>query len=83
MELIFLKVLGGKNAVIKYNLARILSYTLIGFVLGSLGFFLGTAGKSFEGNSVIIPFSVQSILKLLAGLFMILMGFSLLGLFPF
>lgn len=33
--------LGGKNAVIKYNLARILSYTLIGFVLGSLGFFLG------------------------------------------
>ena len=75
--------LGGKNAVIKYNLARILSYTLIGFVLGSLRFFLGTAGKSFEGNSVIIPFSVQSILKLLAGLFMILMGFSLLGLFPF
>ena len=75
--------LGGKNAVIKYNLARILSYTLIGFVLGSLGFFLGTAGKSFEGNSVIIPFSVQSVLKLLAGLFMILMGFSLLGLFPF
>ena len=75
--------LGGKNAVIKYNLARILSYTLIGFVLGSLGFFLGTAGKSFEGNSVIIPFSVQSVLKLLAGLFMILMGFSLLGVFPF
>lgn len=70
--------LGGKNAVIKYNLARILSYTLIDFVLGSLGFFLGTAGKSFEGNSVIIPFSVQSVLKLLAGFFMILMGFSLL-----
>ena len=75
--------LGGKNAVIKYNLARILSYTLIGFVLGRLGFFLGTAGKRFEGNSVIIPFAVQSVLKLLAGLFMILMGFSLLGVFPF
>ena len=38
--------LGGKRAVIKYNSARLLSYTLIGLVLGSLGFFLGAAGKT-------------------------------------
>ena len=74
--------LGGKRAVIKYNSARILSYTLIGLVLGSLGVFLGTAGKNIDG-SIMIPFSVQSVLKLVAGVFMILMGFSLLGLFPF
>lgn len=74
--------LGGKRAVIKYNSARILSYTLIGLVLGSLGVFLGTAGKNIDG-SIMIPFSVQSVLKLVAGGFMILMGFSLLGLFPF
>ena len=74
--------LGGKRAVIKYNSARILSYTLIGLVLGSLGVFLGTAGKNIDG-SIMIPFSVQSVLKLVAGVFMILMGFSLLWLFPF
>lgn len=74
--------LGGKRALIKYNSARILSYTLIGLVLGSLGFFLGTAGKNIDG-SIMIPFSVQSVLKLIAGVFMILMGISLLGLFPF
>lgn len=74
--------LGGKRAVIKYNSARILSYTLIGLVLGSLGVFLGTAGKNIDG-SIMIPFSVQSVLKLVAGGFMVLMGFSLLGIFPF
>lgn len=75
--------LGGKRAVIKYNSARILSYTLIGLVLGSLGFFLGTASKSIDGSSIMIPFSLQSVLKLVAGVFMVLMGISLLGLFPF
>ena len=74
--------LGGKRAVIKYNSARILSYTLIGLVLGSLGVFLGTAGKNIDG-SIMIPFSLQSVLKLVAGGFMVLMGISLLGLFPF
>ena len=74
--------LAGKRAVIKYNSARILSYTLIGLVLGSLGVFLGTAGKNIDG-SIMIPFSVQSVLKLIAGGFMVLMGISLLGLFPF
>lgn len=75
--------LGGKRAVIKYNSARLLSYTLIGLVLGSLGFFLGAAGKSIDGSSIMIPFSLQSLLKLVAGGFMVLMGISLLGLFPF
>ena len=75
--------LGGKRAVIKYNSARLLSYTLIGLVLGSLGFFLGTVNKSIDGSSIMIPFSLQSVLKLIAGGFMVLMGISLLGLFPF
>ena len=75
--------LGGKRTLIKYNTARLLSYTLIGLVLGSLGFFLGAAGKGLDGDGLMIPFSLQSILKLIAGVFMILMGFSLLGLFPF
>ena len=75
--------LGGRSAVIKYNSARLLAYTLTGLVLGSLGFFLGKAGQSIDGSGVVIPFSLQSILKLIAGIFMILMGLSFLGLFPF
>ena len=53
--------LGGKNAVIKYNLARILSYTLIGFVLGSLGFFLGTAGWGLYDIDGFFAFGVVSL----------------------
>ena len=55
--------LGGKNTVIKYNLARILSYTLIGFVLGSLGFFLGTAGWALYDIDGFFAFGVVSIFK--------------------
>lgn len=74
--------LGERTAGLKYNLARILSYTLIGLVLGAVGFFLAFAGKSFGEEGMIVPLSLQSILKMIAGLFMILMGLSLLGIFP-
>ena len=65
-----------------YNLGRLASYTFVGLVLGSVGFFLG--GRSGgAGGDVSIPLSVQGCLKLIAGLFMLLTGISLLGLFPF
>lgn len=62
-----------------YNLGRVASYTFIGLVLGSAGFFLG--GSSPDGLS--IPLDLQGILKILAGLIMLLTGISLLGIFPF
>ena len=61
-----------------YNLGRVVSYTLIGLALGTAGFFLGGG----SAGDVSIPFSVQGILKIIAGLFMLLMGISLLGIFP-
>ncbi len=62
-----------------YNLGRVASYTFIGFVLGTAGFFLG--GSSSDGLS--IPLDLQGILKILVGLIMLLTGISLLGIFPF
>ncbi|MCR5319003.1 MAG: sulfite exporter TauE/SafE family protein [Treponema sp.] len=65
-----------------YNLGRLASYTLVGLVLGSVGFFLGGINGG-AGGDVSIPLSVQGCLKLIAGVFMLLTGISLLGIFPF
>ncbi|MBO7122296.1 MAG: sulfite exporter TauE/SafE family protein [Treponema sp.] len=62
-----------------YNLGRVASYTLIGFALGAAGFFLGGA----KGEELSIPLFAQGLLKLIAGVVMILTGISLLGIFPF
>jgi len=53
-----------------YNLGRVISYTIVGFVVGSLG--------------SVISFSnaMQGGLKLVAGLFMVIMGINMLGIFP-
>jgi sulfite exporter TauE/SafE/plastocyanin len=53
-----------------YSLGRVISYTSVGFVVGAIG--------------SVIDFStaMQGILKLLAGVFMLLMGINLLGIFP-
>ena len=59
-----------------YSVGRIVSYTLTGLALGSVGAFFG-------GNGASIPFFVQGALKAVAGFVMILMGISLLGVFPF
>ncbi len=72
-----------------YNLGRVISYTLTGLFLGMAGFLLG-GGTLFAGimpgsaaaGDVAIPLSVQGILKILAGIFMLLMGISILGIFP-
>lgn len=53
-----------------YNFGRVISYTVIGFIVGSLG--------------SVITFSnaAQGILKLAAGIFMVIMGINMLDIFP-
>lgn len=53
-----------------YNLGRVISYTLVGFAVGALG--------------SVITFSntMQGVLKLAAGMFMVIMGVNMLGIFP-
>jgi sulfite exporter TauE/SafE/copper chaperone CopZ len=60
----------GLNSPLLYSLGRVISYTAIGFVVGALG--------------SVIDFSaaMQGILKLVAGIIMIIMGINLLGIFP-
>ncbi len=59
-----------------YNLGRVCSYTVIGLVLGTIGSFLG-------GNSgVSVSYFAQGIIKLIAGVFMVIFGINMLGIFP-
>lgn len=59
-----------------YNLGRVISYTLIGGLLGLAGFLLGGSAKSGT------PLILQGSIKLLAGICMIIMGINMLNLFP-
>ncbi|HWQ50170.1 MAG TPA: sulfite exporter TauE/SafE family protein [Terriglobales bacterium] len=59
-----------------YNTGRVLSYTAVGFALGLAGFLFG------GGEGAGLSATVQGILKLAAGLFMVLMGLNMLGIFP-
>lgn len=59
-----------------YNLGRVISYTVIGFILGLAGMLLG--GGSGIGLSTLF----QGILKIIAGIFMVIMGINMLGIFP-
>lgn len=61
---------------ILYNLGRVISYTVIGFLLGFVGFLIG------GGDQVGLPVLFQGILKLIAGGFMVVVGVNMLGLFP-
>lgn len=70
---------GGLRALrpaLLYNLGRVISYTAVGAVLGLLGFLLG--GGTQVGMGVLL----QGGLKMLAGIFMVVMGINMLGLFP-
>lgn len=58
-----------------YNMGRVLSYTAMGFVLGTAGFLIG-------GTELGLSIFLQGILKIIAGLFMVIMGINMLGLFP-
>ena len=59
-----------------YNFGRVCSYTTIGFVLGLIGMIIG--GGADVGISAIL----QGMLKIIAGLFMAVMGINMLGIFP-
>ncbi len=59
-----------------YNLGRVVSYTVIGFLLGFAGLIVGGAGAG-------LPIIAQAVLKALAGLIMIVMGINMFRLFPF
>lgn len=60
-----------------YNLGRVISYTVVGFVLGAAGMLLGGGGS---GSG--LPTFAQGILKIIAGVFMVIMGVNMLGIFP-
>ena len=53
-----------------YNLGRVISYTVVGFIVGALG-----SVMTFSNT-------VQGIMKLVAGIFMVIMGINMLGFFP-
>ncbi|MDR1559132.1 MAG: sulfite exporter TauE/SafE family protein [Clostridiales bacterium] len=53
-----------------YNLGRVVSYTAIGFIVGALG------------SAFSVSPAMQGVLKMLAGLIMIIMGINMLGIFP-
>jgi len=55
---------------LKYNLGRVISYTVIGGIVGAIG-----SAVQFTGT-------LRGVVQLLAGVFMVLMGISLSGLFP-
>lgn len=59
-----------------YNAGRVVSYTVIGFLLGGTGMLI--TGGSGTG----IPLLLQGILKIIAGLLMVVMGINMLGIFP-
>lgn len=59
-----------------YNLGRVISYTVIGFLLGLIGMLI--SGDSEAGVSTLL----QGILKLIAGAFMVIMGINMLGIVP-
>lgn len=59
-----------------YNAGRVVSYTVIGGMLGMIGGLAGI-GDSLQTSTVF-----QGMLKLLAGIIMVVMGVNMLGIFP-
>ncbi|MDR2727934.1 MAG: sulfite exporter TauE/SafE family protein, partial [Chitinispirillales bacterium] len=53
-----------------YNLGRVISYTVIGFIVGAIG------------SAITFSNTAQGVLKLIAGVFMIIMGINMLGILP-
>lgn len=59
-----------------YNIGRVISYTLIGGVLGAVGGLVGI-GMGVQTSSLF-----QGILKFIVGIIMVIMGINMLGIFP-
>ncbi|MDR0730759.1 MAG: sulfite exporter TauE/SafE family protein [Treponema sp.] len=53
-----------------YNAGRIVSYTAVGVLVGALGSVISVSGR------------FQGIVQIVAGIFMVIMGINMLGLFP-
>ncbi len=53
-----------------YNLGRVIAYTAVGFAVGAVG------------GVFIMTNAMQGALKLIAGVFMVIMGVNMLGIFP-
>jgi sulfite exporter TauE/SafE/copper chaperone CopZ len=68
------KTEGGRYAALKpaalYNIGRVISYTAVGFLVGALG------------STITFSNTAQGVLKLIAGVFMVIMGLNMLGIFP-
>lgn len=58
-----------------YNLGRVCSYTGVGFVLG-------LAGSLFSSSGTPVSTLLQGVMKILAGIFMVITGINMLGVFP-
>lgn len=61
---------------VMYNLGRVVSYTVIGFVLGFAGMLFGT-WENLGVSSII-----QGLIKSFAGIYMVIMGVNMLGFVP-
>jgi sulfite exporter TauE/SafE/copper chaperone CopZ len=64
---------------LQYNLGRVISYTVIGGVLGFVGLMLSSTGGGADAG---LSPTAQGVMKLVAGIFMVIMGMNMLGLFP-
>jgi sulfite exporter TauE/SafE/copper chaperone CopZ len=62
--------LAGFRPVFLYNAGRVLSYTVIGGIVGALG------------SVISFPGMMKGIVAILAGIFMVVMGMNMLSLFP-
>ena len=61
---------------VMYNLGRVISYTVIGFVLGFAGMLFG------KGENLGVSSIIQGIIKAFAGVYMVIMGINMLGFVP-
>lgn len=61
---------------VMYNLGRVISYTVVGFVLGFAGMLFGT-GENLGVSSIL-----QGLIKAFAGVYMVIMGINMLGFVP-
>ena len=64
------------SSAIAYNLGRVISYTIIGFVMGGIGYLIGV------GAQIGISVAAQGILKGIAGIFTVIMALNMLDIFP-
>ena len=64
------------SSALAYNLGRVISYTIIGFVMGGIGYLIGV------GAQIGISVAAQGILKGIAGIFTVIMALNMLDIFP-